>query len=94
MNAKDLKGIQQVDKNTIRHVDRSIHMIVIEGNEAELKATDHDLHTIQVELYEIRSANQLLDRQIWKTEDALLNIYEKASVHLEEVLAYINITIL
>ncbi|CAH1713992.1 uncharacterized protein LOC114119616 isoform X2 [Aphis gossypii] len=84
-NAKDLQGIQQVDKNTIRHVDRSIHLIVIEGTEAELKATDHDLHAIQVELYEIRSANQLLDRQIWKTEDALLNIYEKASVHLEEI---------
>lgn len=86
MNTKDLQGIQQVDKNIIPHVDRSIYLIVIEGTDAELKATDHDLHAIQIELYDIRSANQLLDRQIWKIEDALLNIYDKVSVHLEEVL--------
>jgi len=89
MNAKDLHGIQQPDKDkdTLCHVDRTIHAIEVDGTKTELKSVDHELHAAQVKLYDIRSANQLLDRRIWKTEDALLNIYEKASVHLGEVLS-------
>lgn len=84
-NAKDLQGIQRQDKDKVT-VGRVSPVINVDSNDAEMQAIDRDLYAAQGKLRDSLSANQLLNRRIWKAQDVLLNIYEKASVHLEEVL--------
>jgi len=87
-NAKDLQGAQPADKDTVFRTDQT-HVIGTDSAEAESQSVNNDLHVAQAELYDILSANQLLNRRIWMAEDLLLNVYETASVHLEEVLLII-----
>lgn len=84
MNAKDLQGIQRQDKDKVT-VGRVSSVINVDSNDAEMQAIDRDLHVAQGKFRDSLSANQLLNRRIWKAQDVLLNVYEKASVHLEEV---------
>jgi len=83
---KDVQGIQWQDKDTVGRVARISRVINVDSDLSELQAIDRDLHAAQMKLHDSKSANQLLNRRIWKAQDVLLNVYEKASVHLDEVL--------
>jgi len=89
-NVKDLPGMQRQDKDTVGRVARISRVINVDTDVSELQAIDRDLHAAQIKLRDIKSANQLLNRRIWKAQDVLLDVYEKASIHLEEVLIFIN----
>ncbi|XP_022161015.1 uncharacterized protein PFB0145c-like [Myzus persicae] len=89
-NVNDLQGIQRQDKDTVRRTARMSFVKNFDNDDAQLQAIDSDLHAAQVTLRDSRSANQLLNRRIWKVEDMLLNVYEKASVHLEEIKSNTN----
>ncbi|CAI6357253.1 unnamed protein product [Macrosiphum euphorbiae] len=55
-----------------------------------MQAVDRDLHVAQAKLRNTLYANDLLNRRIWKAQDVLLSVYEKASVHLEEIKSNTN----
>jgi len=84
-NVKDFQGIQRQEKDIVM-ARISQYVNNVNSNLSELQAIDRDLHTAQMKLRDSKSANQLLNRRIWKAQDVLLNIYEIASVHFEEVL--------
>jgi len=87
-NAKNLQGIQRQDKDkvTVVRVAPISLLTKADRDDAEMQAIDRDLNVAQVKLRDTLSANDLLNRRIWKAQDVLLSVYEKASVHLEEVL--------
>ena len=87
-NAKNLQGIQQQDEDEVTVVRVAPKSLVtkVDSDDAKMQAVDRDLHVAQAKLRNTLYANDLLNRRIWKAQDVLLSVYEKASVHLEEVL--------
>eukprot|EP00102_Acyrthosiphon_pisum_P014345 XP_008184350.1 PREDICTED: uncharacterized protein LOC100570726 isoform X2 [Acyrthosiphon pisum] len=86
-NAKNFPGIQRQDKHKVKvgHAARISFVAKVDSDDAEMQAVDRNLHAAQVKLRDTLSANELLNRRIWKAQDVLLSVYEKAAVHLEEI---------
>jgi len=86
-NAKNLSGLHRQDKDkvTVGRMTPISLVTNVEKDDAQMQSVDRNLYVAQAKLRDTLSANELLDRRIWKAQDVLLSVYEKASVHLEEV---------